>query len=547
MEVVVIGGVAGGVAFATRLRRVDERAHITVIEKNSSTSFANCALPYYIGGVVNRNDLIVAPPEFLKKRYNLDIKTECEAVSINRDSRTVQVRNSEGEFAIPYDRLVISTGSIPVEPAYAKGVDGVFTLRTLSDIDAIEKYISSRQVSRALIIGGSFIGLEAAENLKKRGIDTTLVEAGSQVMPALDPEMASYLHETLIENGVRLKLDSKLFSISRNDDGTICAVLNNYEKLTMDLVIVAIGVTPNSQLARDCGLELTPDGHIITDDNMMTSDSSIFALGDVASVNFRLTGQRKSLPLAGPISKQVRAAVGYIIGQEKPFPGVLATWALHIFGMEAAGCGLTDTDIKKQELNDLCSVWLHNLNHASFIPGAEIVHLKLTFDMVTGRLMGAQAVGKAGAVKAVEIISTLIGTSSCVYDLVEREQAYAPPVSSARDVTGMAGSVAENVIDGLEKIARYDELTQEKFKNAFILDVRTQAEFSESHYEGAVNIELDSLRERITEIPKDRPVIVICRVGMRAYLACRILMGNGYKNVYDLSGGMLTLKAAGLV
>ncbi|MCR5537398.1 MAG: FAD-dependent oxidoreductase [Succinivibrio sp.] len=545
MQIVIIGGVAGGMACATRLRRLEETAQITVIEKGAYPSFSNCGLPYYLGGVIpERSGLFAASKEMLEQRYALRILTETEAVAIDRDTHHVTVQDKDGvRQELFYDRLILSPGAEPVLPNFASQLKGVFLVHTVDDVDAITAYIREHHPARALVVGGGFIGLECAENLSRRGLQITLLEGSRQLMPQYDPDMVRYVDQIMLKHGVNVIKGQSLFNL-QYQGGSIRAMLADYTALETDLVILSIGIRPRSALAKACGLELSASGHIVTDEQMQTSDSCIYALGDAAALKNRLTGEISSLALAGPISKQVRAICGSILGNPKPYAGFLGVSGLSLFGYEIAKCGLSEAEACERYGDDCQVVWTHPGFRVGFLPGTTPVHFKLIFNRRTEVLLGACAVGRQGACKAIEGVADVMALGGRVSDLASREHCYAPPFSAARDVVCMTGAVAQNVCDGLMQVARFDEL-KTRFKDALLIDVREQAEIeamppAEGEF---IHIPLDSLRARLKELPKDRTLVVTCRVGARAYVACRILQAYGFRQVYTLSGGVLTLNA----
>lgn len=544
MKIVIIGGVAGGAACATRLRRLDEHSEITVLERGPHPSFANCGLPYYLGGIIEkRDDLFMATTESLKERFNINVLTAYNAIKIDREHKYVVAEHDGKQSQFSYDRLIIATGAHAVIPSFAKK-ENIFTLRSVEDVDAIDSFITNHHPARVLVIGGGFIGLEAAENLHKRGIDVTIVEAQKNVMTGFSEDLAFYIEERLKDKGIHLYAGKKLLDISSDKQG-LHAVLSDYSHIDADFAVLSIGIRPNSQLAEDCGLALSASGHIVTNENMQTSDSSIYALGDVAAIRNRISGEISFLALAGPISKQVRAVCGDITGQAKPYTGFIGTSTVKLFDLEAARTGLT-YEQAKEESDNACRVWTHMGFRPGYIPFTTTIHLCLIFNKKTGTIFGAQAVGGEGTVKAIDGIGTIMGMGGTVHDLAEREHAYQPLVNLPRDPVCMLGAIAENVVDGLNDVCAYDEL-KNSYKDAFLLDVRTKSEFSDEHYPGFINIELDKLRDHLDAIPHDRDIVVTCKIGQRAYLACRILRGHGFTRVYDLSGGVTTLKAAGLL
>lgn len=547
MKFVIIGGVAGGAACATRLRRLFETAEITVIEKTSYPSFANCALPYYLGEVVhNRNQLFAVTPQELIKKFKLDLRIETEALSIDQKAHEVTVVHEGKEERIPYDKLILAPGATPKIPHFARDLKGVYALRTIADTDAIMETLKSGEVKRAVVVGGGFIGLETAENLVKRGIKVDLIEGASHIMPSFDEEMSNYIRQSLEEHGVNIHTSAFLNDIKPHNEHSLKVFAGDNLEINADLVIIGMGIVPNSKLAKDAGLNLGPLGHIVVDENMQTSDKDIFAVGDVVQVPNLVSGKDMSLALAGPISKQVRAISGYLDGKPHPFAGVVGTSACKIFNMIAASTGLSFEMAKKLGFNGVEKVWTHTLSKPGFYPGASQVHCKLIFDKDTRFVLGAQACGNEDAVKTIEVISSILQYKGTVDDLASHEQAYAPPVGASRDASVMLGAVAQNVCDGYMKVAAFEDL-ETKFKDAIIIDVRPADVYAMGHYEHSINIPIMQLRDRISEIPQDKTIVFTCMIGQSAWYAARILSGLGYERVYVLSGSYQTLKIAGYV
>lgn len=545
MKFVIIGGVAGGAACATRLRRLFEKAEIVVIEKTSWPSFANCALPYYLGGVVpHREQLFAVSANELRKKFNLDLRIDTEAVDIDPQNHLVTVVFNGKEEQLSYDKLILAPGANPKLPDFARNVQGVYALRTIADTDAIMAKLQNK-VKKAVVIGGGFIGLETAENLCHRGIEVDLIEATPHVMPSFDKEMANYICQSLEAKGVKVHVNTRLNDLKKLSDGTL-TVITDRQNIEADLVIVGMGIVPNSELAIKANLKVGPLGHIVTDSNMQTSDKDIFAVGDVVQVKNAITNKDTALALAGPISKQVRALTGFLSGKEHPFNGVLGTSACKIFDMVAASTGLSEEMAYKLGYENISAVWTHTLSTPGFYPNSSMVHCKLVFNKDTREILGAQACGNEDAVKTIEVISSLLQFKGDVDDLVSHEQAYAPPVGASRDAVCILGAVAQNVCDGLMQIVRFDEL-ETRFKDALIVDLRPQDVYKQGAYKGSINIPFMQLRDRLAEIPYDRDIIFTCMVGQTAFYAARILAGMGYDRVYVLSGSYQTIKIAGLV
>jgi NADPH-dependent 2,4-dienoyl-CoA reductase/sulfur reductase-like enzyme/rhodanese-related sulfurtransferase len=540
-KILIVGGVAGGASCAARLRRMDENAEIVVLERGPFVSFANCGLPYYVGDVIrDESKLLLASPELFRTRFNIEVRTEHEAVAIDRKARTVLVRDlkSGNETTEPYDALVLSPGASPVCPALP-GMDlpGVFTLRNVPDSREIRNWIGSRNASRAVVVGGGFIGLEMAENLTQRGLAVTIVEKAEQVMPPLDREMASYVQQRLESKKVGLKLSEGLAAIERQGDSLLVRTDCGSE-LPADLVIVSIGVRPETALARQAGLELGGRGGIRVNEQMRTSDEYIWAVGDAVEVRNRVTGQSELIPLAGPANRQGRIAADVIAGKQAAFHGVLGTAVCGFFDMTVALTGATEKSLERAGINDYKTVYLHPGNHVGYYPGAQAIHLKLIFSASDGKILGAQAVGEQGVERRIDVIATAIQMNGTVFDLEEAELCYAPQFGAAKDAVNMAGMIASNVMRGDMGVAPWNEL---KNTGAFILDVREPQEFKGGTVTGATNIPLGQLRSRLQELPRDKEIWVSCGVGQRAYYACRILAQNGF-NAKNLSGGYSTYR-----
>ena len=539
-RVVIIGGVAGGASAAARLRRLSEHVDITVIEKGPYVSFANCGLPYYIGHVIkDREQLELMTPKKFLDRFNINIKINNEAISIDRNKKIVKIKDLESEknFDLDYDYLILSPGASPIIPPF-KGLEEVpfFTLRTIPDSILIKEFAEKKNVKHATIIGGGYIGLEMAENLKERGIRVKIVEMLDQVLSPLDKEMAQYVHQELILNGVCLQLGDPVDSFKCDENNCNFVIPKSGKKIQTDMIILSIGVKPENKLAKDAGLEIGPKGHIMVNDHMLTSDPHIYAVGDVVQVKQLQTQEYTAIPLAGPANKQGRIAADNIAGRDSIYKGVLGASVLKVFDLTVAFVGLNERQVK--DLNYTYEkVYIHPNNHAGYYPGAFPITIKLLFEDPSGKILGAQAVGGPGTEKRIDVISTVIKYKGTVFDLEELELTYAPPYGSAKDPVNMAGFVASNVLKGDMPIWHWHDLERIKKNNSFILDVRTPEEFEISTIEGAYNINDLELRNRLGEIPKDKSIYIICEVGFRGYLATRLLLQQGYEKVYNLTGG----------
>ena len=537
MKVLIVGGVAGGASAATRLRRLDEKAHIILFEKGPYISYANCGLPYYIGGEIKeRENLLVTKPALLRGRFGIDVRTDSEVLSIDRQAKTVAVKNHQtGEtYTESYDKLLLSPGASPKKPDW-EGVNlpGIFTIRNVPDTCAVDDFIRETGAKRAAVVGGGFIGVEMAENLTARGLSVTLMEYQEQVLPPLDPEMAAIVHTHLRQNGVNLALGTAVSGFEKAGTGIL--VKTGKGDLETDLVILSVGVAPDSGLAKEAGLELGIGGSIAVNDNYQTSDPDIYAVGDAIQVRSRLTGQDTLLPLAGPANRQGRAAAESILGRKPSHSrDVLGSSILKVFQLTAAGTGLNEKQLKAAGIPYL-KTYTHPASHAGYYPGGTPMSLKLLFGP-DGKVFGAQAVGQDGVDKRMDVLATVIRLGGTVYDLQDLELCYAPPYSSAKDPVNMLGFTAANILNGDMKDFYCEDLAGLDLDKVFLLDCRTPAEFAMGTIPGAVNIPLDELRNRLEELPKDKPVYEFCQVGLRGYIAYRILTQHGFE-VYNLSGG----------
>lgn len=540
MKIIIIGGVAGGMSAAARLRRLDEKSDIIVIEKSGYVSFANCGLPYYIGGVIKEKDnLLLETPSTLKEKFNLDVRVKSEAVSINREKKEIKIKNIEtnDEYTESYDKLLISTGAKPFVPDI-KGLEeaGYLTLRNIEDMEKISSCIDSDGYKNAVIIGGGFIGLETAENLKHKNINVTVIEKADQVMAPLDPEMASFIHGEIKRRNIALYLNSDITEISNSGKKKIIK-LKSGEAVETDVIIASIGVVPDSELAKNAGLKMSSKGAVEVDEYLKTSDNDIYAAGDVIEIKNAVTGQKALVPLAGPANKQGRTAADNILGREEKYTGTIGTSIMKFFNMTAASTGINEKYLKKQDIN-YKSLFIIKADHAGYYPGASDIYFKILFEPETGKIFGAQAVGEKGADKKIDIIATAILGNISVYKLKDLETAYAPPFNSAKDIINYASYMAENIKrDGLETVS-WNETDK-----IGLIDVRTEDEYNIDHIQGAVNMPLNTLRENMGKLDKNKEYIVYCKVGQRGYNAQRILVNNGYK-VKNLNGGFSIYKSA---
>lgn len=545
MKYIIIGGVAGGATAAARLRRVDEKSDILLLEKGKYISYANCGLPYYIGGVIDeREKLLVQTPASFGQRFRVDVRVENEVIAIHPQNKTITVRTVDGgEYEETYDKLLLSPGATPVRPPL-EGInsEGIFTLRNVEDTDRIKSYLTEHAVKRAVVVGAGFIGLEMAENLHHAGVSVSVVEMGNQVMAPIDFSMAAPVHQHLVQKGVSLYLEEGVTHFQRTEQG-ITVFLKSGKTIPADMVLLSIGVRPATALAKDAGLKIGEAGGIWVNEYLETSEKDIYAVGDAIEYPHPLTGKPWLNYLANPANRQGRiVADNMVFGNKVSYEGAIGTSIAKVFDMTVASTGLAAKRLKQWEMEYQSSV-THSASHAGYYPDALPLTLKLTFHPVTGKLYGAQCIGYEGVDKRIDQIAGLIKRGGTVYDLMETEHTYAPPFSSAKDPIAIAGYVASNIISGAMPIITWRELVQQK-NEVMLIDTRTPEEFSFGSIPGAINIPLDDLRDRMSEVPTSKPVVLFCAVGLRGYLAQRILMGNGYRNVRNLSGGYKLYSAA---
>lgn len=545
MKHIIIGGVAGGATAAARIRRADENAEIVLVEKGKYISYANCGLPYYIGGVIkSRDKLFVQTPEAFSRRFNVDVRTRHEALSIDTERHEVSIRRADGTtYTETYDRLLLSPGAEPVRPPL-EGIDteGIFTLRNVDDTDRIHNYLGTHRVRHAVVVGGGFIGLEMAENLHHAGAGVSIVEMADQVMAPVDFSIASHVHRHLMDKGVGLWLGRGVERFT-SDNGSIKVWLNTGETLSADLVLLSIGVRPSVKLAREAGIELGARG-IKVNRWLQTSSPDVYAVGDAIEYEHPIAGGPWLNYLAGPANRQARiAADNMVYGNREEYEGSIGTSVAKVFDITVGAAGLAAKHLKRMGVPYLTSVTTSS-SHAGYYPGAFNLTLKLTFAPDTGRIYGAQCVGVDGVDKRIDEIAMLIKRGGTVRDLVRTEQAYAPPFSSAKDPVAIAGYVACNTLDGVMPVVTWRELAAADRSEVCLVDVRTPEEYSLGTIDGAVNIPLDDLRGRLGEIDRESDVIVFCAVGLRGYLAQRILLGRGYRRVRNLAGGYKTYSLA---
>nr|WP_325195739.1 FAD-dependent oxidoreductase [uncultured Oscillibacter sp.] len=539
MKVVIVGGVAGGATAAARIRRLDEQAEIVVFERSGYISYANCGLPYYIGGgIEDPEELTLQTPESFFSRFRVAMRVRHEVTAIHPGKKTVSVTNLEtGEtFDESYDKLILSPGAKPTQPRLpGVGLDRLFTLRTVEDTFRIREYIDRNHPQSAVLAGGGFISLELAENLRELGMEVTIVQRPKQLMNPFDPDMASFIHSEMRRHGVKLALGHTVEGFEEKNGG-VDVLLKDEAPLHADMVVLAIGVSPDTHLAQEAGLELGVKGSIVVNDRMETSVPDIYAVGDAVQVKHFVTGQDVLLSLAGPANKQGRIAADNICGGDSRYRGSQGSSVIKVFDMTAASTGVNETNARKAGL-DVDTVILSPMSHAGYYPGGKVMTMKVVFEKKTYRLLGAQIVGYEGVDKRIDVLATAIRAGMKATELKDLDLAYAPPYSSAKDPVNMAGFMIENIASGVLKqwhLADVDNLPRDG--SVTLLDTRTVEEFTLGHIDGFTNIPVDELRERLGELDKGKPVYVICQSGLRSYIACRILAGNGFE-CYNFSGG----------
>ncbi len=540
-KLVVIGGVAGGATAAARARRLDESAEIVLFERGDYISFANCGLPYFVGETItDRDALLVTTPDQFSRRYRIDIRLGAEVIAIDRQGKQVKVRNRRNHriYCENYDVLILSPGATPIKPPLP-GIDSerIFTVRTIPDTDKIKHFIDTKKPKRAVVVGGGFIGLEMTENLKKRGLEVILIELADQVLPSLDLEMAAMIHAHLKDQGIDLRLGTRVTGFL-NDSDDLVVITNHVTQVACDLVVLSIGVRPESELAQTAGIAIGAGGGILTDSAMQTSDPHIYAVGDAIEVKDFVGGQAVMIPLAGPANKQGRIAADNALGRTSIFRGTQGTSIVKLFDLAVASTGLNESNLKRSEIAYLVS-YTDGLSHASYYPGAEVMLIKLLFSPGDGRLLGAQIVGGKGVDKRIDVLATAIRGGMSVFDLEELELAYAPPYSSAKDPVNLAGYHAANILKKDVNVVDWRRLKELSDDTTVILDVRTEREFeTDGKIAGAINIPIDQLRDRIDELDRGKTYILVCLAGLRSYLGCRILSASGY-DCHSMSGGYM--------
>ncbi len=545
-KVLIVGGVAGGASCAARLRRLDESAEIIMFERGEYISFANCGLPYHVGGVIeDRDELLLQTPEDFYDRFNVDVRINSEVVSIDRDNKKIEVysKNSDKKYWESYDELVLSTGSSSLKPPIP-GInsEGIFSLWNIPDMDKIIAYLDEKKAKEAVVVGGGFIGIEMAENLVDRGIKVTLVEMLNQVMAPLDFDIAQILHKHMKKKGVKLVLGDGVSEFIKTDENLVVKTTSGKE-ISTDFIALAIGVRPNTELLKGCNLPVNKRGGAIINDSLRTEDENIYAIGDMVEVTQFVNGEKTMIPLAGPANKMGRMAADNIAGLNRKYNGTQGSSVAKVFDMTAANTGLNEKQLiasGKKIGKDYRVTIIHPNSHASYYPGAKTLSLKMVFGN-DGKIFGAQAVGYDGVEKRIDVIATALRLGATIYDLEELELCYAPPYSSGKDPVNMLGFTAENILSG-----KVDNITYAQFQEikdeVTILDVRTPAEIAYGAVQGHLNIPVDDLRERLSEVPKGNPVVVYCAVGVRAYIASRILMQAGFDKVYNFAGGYTSFR-----
>ncbi|MCI8739868.1 MAG: FAD-dependent oxidoreductase [Oscillibacter sp.] len=546
MKVVIVGGVAGGATAAARIRRLDENAEVVVFERSGYVSYANCGLPYYIGGVIeDPAELTLQTPESFWRRFRIDMRVRHEVTAVHPERKTVSVRNlgTGEEFEESYDKLLLSPGAKPMQPPLpGVGLDRLFTLRTVEDTLAIRNFVEREHPKSVVLAGGGFISLETAENLRELGLDVTIVQRPKQLMNPFDPEMAAFIHAKLREHGIKLLLGRSVEGFE-SVPGAVQVLLKDEAPLAADMVVLAIGVTPDTRLAKEAGLALGAKNSIVVNDRMETSVPGIYAVGDAVQVKHFVTGENALVSLAGPANKQGRIAADNICGGDSRFTGTQGSSVIKVFDMTAAATGINERTAKAAGIN--CDkVYLSPASHAGYYPGGRVMTVKVLFEAGTYRLLGAQIVGYEGVDKRIDVLATAIRAGLTALELKELDLAYAPPYSSAKDPVNMAGFMIENLAEGTVKQFHWDQADfLPRDGSVTLLDVRTPQEYGNGHMEGFYHIPVDELRERLKELDRTKPIYVVCQSGLRSYIACRILAQSGF-DCYNLSGGYRLYESA---
>lgn len=542
-KVLIVGGVAGGASAAARLRRLDEHAEIIMFEKGPHISFANCGLPYYIGGsITDRERLLVQTPKGMSERFRIDVRIQSEVVAIHPDTHTIQIKHPErGLYEETYDKLILSPGARPFIPNLP-GNDHplIFTVRNVPDIERIKQRVTSEHTRSAIVVGGGFIGVEMAENLREAGLDVTLIESNAQLLAPFDPELATTLAQEMEQHGVKLMFKQRVTGFHSHEQG-IGVELESEKSLSADLVILAIGVTPDTSFLQSSGMALGARGHIIVNEALETNLSDIYAVGDAIEVKDYIHGKQTAIPLAGPANKQGRIVADRIAGLNSSYKGTMGTSVIKIFDLTGASTGSNEKTLKRLSI-DYQSVIVHPSSHASYYPGASAITLKLLFTP-QGKILGAQAIGYEGVDKRIDDIATAIHFGGSIHDLAELELSYAPPYSSAKDPVNMAGYAAENIVSGRVQVFTYDQLAERNHDQSILLDVRSELEHNNGHISGSLHIPVDELRQRLNELDRSKEIWVYCQVGLRGYTASQILRQHGFETK-NLSGGYKTYRMA---
>lgn len=538
-KILIVGGVAGGASAAARLRRLDENAEIIMFEKGEYISFANCGLPYYIGETIKeREKLLVQTPEAMNSRFNIDVRVNSEVISVDAKNKKVKVNSKDkGEYEENYDYLILSPGATPIKPPI-EGIesDKIFTLRNVPDTDKVKAYVDNRNIKNAVVIGGGFIGVEMAENLKERGLNVALVEAAPHILAPFDSDMVTFAEKELEDNGVGVILNDGVKAFIEDGEG-LKVELNSGKSLYADIVILAIGVKPDTAFLKASGIEFGAKGHIIVNDKMETNIEGVYAVGDAIEVVDFVNGSKTAIPLAGPANKQGRIAADNVCGLNSTYKGTMGTSIIKVFGLTGASTGNNERTLKAKNI-PYKVIYVHPNSSAGYYPGGAPMSIKLIFNQ-EGKILGAQAFGYVGVDKRMDDIAITMRLGGTVYDLAELELAYAPPYSSAKDPVNMAGFVAENILAGRHEVILPEDIDNRDKEKTQLVDVRTELEYSNGRIEGSINIPVDDLRDRMNELDKNKEILVHCQVGLRGYIAARILMANGFK-VKNLTGGYKT-------
>jgi len=546
MAIVVVGGVAGGASFAARARRLNEEATIILFERGPHISFANCGLPYFISGeIAERDRLLLQTPQRFGRRFRVDVRVRNEVLSIDRREKTVEVLDHETHqtYRQRFDKLVLSPGAEPVRPPLAGMEDRrVFSLRTVADAESIRGFVEDNDPQEAVVVGGGFIGLEMAESLRNLGIHVTLVEMAEQVMPALDKEMAEWVHQHLRHHGVALVLGGAVQGFEEDEDGSLAVFVAGGPKVRCDMVVSAIGVKPETKLAKEAGLAVGPHGGILVNEHLQTADEDIYAIGDAIETEDRVLGGRRLVPLAGLANKQGRLAADHLFGKDVSFPCAFGTNIVRVFDLSVAATGANEKALKARGVPCQKS-YTHPASHAGYYPGAAPMVVKLLFSPEGGRILGAQIVGVDGVDKRIDVLATALHAGMTAGDLTRLELAYAPQYGSGKDAVNLAGYVAANIVEGDVEVFHADDVQALIDDGGFLLDVRTTGEFQRGHLQGAVNVPIDEVRDRLAELPRNRTLWVYCLTGIRSYFVCRTLKQLGYR-VRNLSGGYVIYCAA---